>query len=79
MLFSKIICYVKLFLIFLIEQYQRYLSRLLLNRCRFYPSCSEYAKQSIQTLPLYKAIWRSLIRILKCNPLFKGGMDEVKK
>ena len=34
--------------IFLIEKYQKYISPLLGNNCRFYPTCSEYTKQAIE-------------------------------
>ncbi len=44
--------------------------------CRFYPTCSEYAKLSIQKYPLYKALPKSLYRILRCNPFSKGGIDN---
>lgn len=44
--------------------------------CRFYPSCSEYAKLSIQKYPLYKALPKTLYRILRCNPFSKGGIDN---
>jgi len=43
--------------------------------CKYYPSCSEYMKQSIQKrgaiIGLLKGIWR----ILRCNPFSKGGVD----
>jgi len=43
--------------------------------CKYYPSCSEYMKQSIQKkgvlIGLIKGIWR----ILRCNPFSKGGID----
>jgi uncharacterized protein len=47
--------------------------------CRFYPSCGDFAQEAIRTLPLFQAIPKITIRILKCNPLFKGGYDPVMK
>lgn len=45
--------------------------------CRHVPSCSEYARQAfIKHSPSY-ALFLSLKRLLKCNPLFKGGYDPV--
>ena len=46
-------------------------------RCRFHPTCSEYALECFQTLPFYHAISRSICRILKCNPMHPGGHDPV--
>ncbi len=46
-------------------------------RCRFHPTCSEYALQCFQTLPIHRAIPRSLYRIFKCNPMHPGGFDPV--
>jgi putative membrane protein insertion efficiency factor len=46
-------------------------------RCRFHPTCSEYALECFRTLPLHRAIPRSLSRIFKCNPMHPGGYDPV--
>lgn len=43
--------------------------------CRYYPSCSEYAKQQFENNPLHTALYRSSIRILTCNQMFPGGID----
>jgi len=45
------------------------------GRCRFYPTCSEYALHAVKKLPLHKAIYLIIKRILRCNPLFQGGVD----
>ena len=47
------------------------------NGCRFYPSCSEYSKGAIERLGLKKSLPRILWRIVRCNPLSKGGIDLV--
>jgi uncharacterized protein len=47
--------------------------------CRYYPSCSDYAQEAIKKLPLHIALLKISIRILKCNPFFKGGFDPVVK
>lgn len=49
------------------------------GRCRFYPTCSEYAVSAVRQYGLFKGIVFSLIRILKCNPFYKGGYDPVVK
>ncbi len=43
--------------------------------CQYHPSCSEYAKQSIQKRGLIRGAFKSFWRILKCNPWSKGGED----
>jgi putative membrane protein insertion efficiency factor len=46
--------------------------------CRFTPTCSHYAAEAIEKLPLYQAVPLIILRILKCNPLFRGGYDPIK-
>jgi uncharacterized protein len=63
-----------------IRWYRRYLSPLKGRpTCRYLPTCSEYAIEAIETRgPLVggiKAVWR----ILRCNPLFRGGYDPVDR
>lgn len=45
--------------------------------CRFYPSCSEYAKQSLQKHGWFFGIGRAVGRILRCNPFSAGGYDPL--
>ena len=63
--------------IFLLSSYQRVISPLLPNACRYDPTCSEYAIQSIKKYGPFKGVWKSALRVLRCNPLFKGGYDPV--
>lgn len=58
-----------------IRGYQRVLSPLLGNCCRHEPSCSRYASLCLKHLPLGKALWLTIQRLLRCNPLFAGGLD----
>lgn len=46
-----------------------------LMRCRFYPSCSQYAYEAIERYGVVKGVLKGLVRILRCNPLSKGGVD----
>ena len=62
-------------LISAIHAYQRTLSPLLGNCCRHEPSCSRYAALCLYHLPTRAAVWLSLKRLLRCNPLFTGGVD----
>jgi len=43
--------------------------------CRFYPSCSDYALMSIEKYGVIKGLFKSIWRILRCNPVSKGGID----
>ena len=45
--------------------------------CRYFPSCSEYAREAVEKLPLWRALIKIISRILRCNPLFRGGNDPV--
>lgn len=45
--------------------------------CRFYPSCSEYAKQSLIKYGLGLGLWLALKRLSRCHPLTTGGYDPV--
>jgi uncharacterized protein len=45
--------------------------------CRYFPSCSEYALEAIEKLPLWRALIKIISRVLRCNPLFRGGNDPV--
>ena len=57
-----------------ISGYQ-YLSKMLPGSCRYYPTCSEYAKWSFETTAPHRAMLDSTLRILRCNQLFPGGID----
>lgn len=61
-----------------IKAYQLFISPLTPPSCRFTPTCSEYAILSIKKHGFFIGSIKSFIRILRCNPLFKGGYDPVK-
>lgn len=65
-------------IIFLIQSYRILISPYLGSCCRFYPSCSVYAQQAIQTRGVIQGIYLASIRLLKCQPLHPGGVDVVK-
>ena len=67
----------KKLLIGMIHLYQKYISRLKRPSCRFYPSCSEYAVLALQKYGVIKGSWKSMVRIIKCNPFHPGGYDPV--
>lgn len=45
--------------------------------CRFSPTCSEYALQALATHGFFKGGFFAVTRLLRCNPFFAGGTDEV--
>jgi putative membrane protein insertion efficiency factor len=65
--------------IYLIKAYQYFISPLLGSNCRFYPSCSAYAKESFEKLPIHIAIFKTVWRLLRCHPFSRGGVDMVCK
>lgn len=58
-----------------IKFYKSYITVLTPASCRYYPSCSEYALWIFKNENIFLAFFRVFIRILKCNPLFIGGID----
>lgn len=70
---------IKIILILPIKFYRYFISPLYPSCCRFIPSCSEYASEAIKTHGIFKGGFYGLKRILKCNPLFKSGLDPVPK
>ncbi|MFH1519863.1 MAG: membrane protein insertion efficiency factor YidD [Candidatus Omnitrophota bacterium] len=48
------------------------------GRCIYFPTCSQYSQQAFLHYPFFKALKLSLIRLLRCNPFAKGGIDLLK-
>lgn len=68
----------KKFLIYLINIYQKHISKFFGNRCKYYPTCSEYTKQAIEKYGAFKGSFYGIKRIIRCNPFSKGGYDPLK-
>lgn len=64
-------------LVALIRVYQRLVSPLTGARCRFHPSCSEYAAQALLRYGPLRGGWLALRRLSRCHPWNPGGVDEV--
>jgi uncharacterized protein len=62
-----------------IHGYRYVLSPWIGNQCRFYPSCSHYAEDAINSYGLTKGSYLTLRRLLKCHPWHPGGLDPVIK
>ncbi|GAB2645408.1 hypothetical protein GCM10027169_11800 [Gordonia jinhuaensis] len=63
--------------VFVIELYRTWVSPMRPPSCRFYPTCSAYAVEALQTHGLIVGGWLSVVRLLKCGPWHKPGYDPV--
>jgi len=59
-----------------IKLYRATASRILGDRCRFYPSCSAYAQASIARAGAIRGLGLTIWRVLRCSPLTAGGVDH---
>lgn len=59
----------------LLVGYKRRISPLLPRTCRFSPTCSEYARLAILERGLWVGGWKTLWRLLRCQPFHPGGID----
>jgi putative membrane protein insertion efficiency factor len=61
-----------------IRIYQKVVSPLFGARCKYYPSCSEYAAQAITKFGILRGLVLAGWRVLRCNPWSHGGVDPVE-
>lgn len=59
-----------------IRAYQRFVSPLFGQRCRYYPSCSQYTVDAIQEYGVVRGVVLGTWRLLRCNPWSAGGVDH---
>jgi len=62
----------------LLTLYQKFFTLIGYGSCRYYPTCSAYARMEFEQNPLYIAFYKSALRILSCNQMFPGGIDYPK-
>ncbi|WP_374581568.1 membrane protein insertion efficiency factor YidD [Pseudoduganella sp.] len=67
----------KTLLTFLIRVYQLAISPMLGPRCRFYPSCSNYALEALRVHGAAKGSYLTARRVCRCHPWNAGGVDPV--
>jgi putative membrane protein insertion efficiency factor len=65
------------FILWLLGLYKRWLSPLLGPRCRFHPSCSDYARIAVIRFGPWRGSLLAAWRLLRCQPLCPGGEDPV--
>jgi len=61
-----------------IRVYQKVVSPLIGQRCRYYPTCSEYAVQAVRRFGILRGLVLAGWRLLRCNPWSAGGIDYVE-
>jgi putative membrane protein insertion efficiency factor len=64
--------------VFAIKGYQELISPYFAPRCKYYPSCSTYAELAITEFGI-KGLFMATWRLIKCNPLSRGGVDYPSK
>jgi len=63
--------------VFLLRLYQKWISPFWGPRCRFYPTCSQYALEAVTKYGVAKGLLLSILRISRCHPWHPGGHDPV--
>tara|TARA_B100000965_G_scaffold161895_1_gene134791 strand:- start:1837 stop:2073 length:237 start_codon:yes stop_codon:yes gene_type:complete len=64
-------------LVRLIKIYQKFLSPILGQNCRFHPTCSQYAIEALSSHGLFRGLILTLKRVARCNPWGGSGIDKV--
>ncbi|MBQ7901305.1 MAG: membrane protein insertion efficiency factor YidD [Clostridia bacterium] len=68
----------KTVLIWIITFYRKWISPMIAPRCRFVPTCSQYALEAVTKYGALRGSWLAVKRILKCHPFHPGGYDPLK-
>jgi putative membrane protein insertion efficiency factor len=61
-----------------IRFYRRFISPALPRRCKYHPTCSEYAAEAIRSYGVLRGLVLAAWRVLRCNPWSHGGVDPVE-
>lgn len=67
----------KRLLVWLLRGYQLLVSPMLGQKCRFYPTCSNYAIEALKVHGAARGSWLALRRVCRCHPWNEGGVDFV--
>lgn len=65
-------------MIWIIKFYQMFISPILPQTCRFYPTCSTYFIQALEKYGFFKGSYLGIRRVLRCHPFNPGGYDPLK-
>ena len=61
-----------------IRAYQRFISPAFPRRCKYYPTCSDYAVQAVRRFGVLRGVVLAAWRLVRCNPLSHGGYDPIE-
>ena len=75
MILKKFSLALKQSLLKLLWLYQKFFTLIGFGSCRYYPTCSEYARLNFENNSISSAFYHSFTRILRCNQLFDGGIE----
>ncbi|MBR6815882.1 MAG: membrane protein insertion efficiency factor YidD [Clostridia bacterium] len=67
----------KRIILFLIRVYREGISPYFPGKCRYTPTCSQYAYEAVSKYGALKGSWLAIKRICRCHPFHKGGYDPV--
>ena len=67
----------KALLLFMLRAYQYAIRPLMGANCRFFPSCSDYAREAVERHGAAKGAWLTARRVARCHPYHPGGYDPV--
>ncbi|WP_372750400.1 membrane protein insertion efficiency factor YidD [Litorivivens sp.] len=67
----------RIILVTVIRIYRYAISPLMASHCRFYPSCSQYALEAVETHGAAHGSWLATKRLCRCHPFTAGGFDPV--
>ena len=65
--------------VFPVRMYRRFVSPALPKRCKYHPSCSEYAVEAVRSHGVLRGVVLAGWRLLRCNPWSHGGFDPVER
>ena len=67
----------KVLLLFMLRAYQYAIRPMMGANCRFFPSCSDYAREAVERHGAAKGAWLAVRRVVRCHPYHPGGYDPV--
>ena len=67
----------KVLLLLMLRAYQYAIRPLMGANCRFFPSCSDYAREAVERHGAVKGAWLAARRVARCQPYHPGGYDPV--